>query len=77
MLTARTYRLYPSGEQPTHIAQHFGCHRVIFNDTKVYDETVRRETGKKVSYQELTARLPLLKITLPYLKDVDSQMLQQ
>ena len=77
MLTARKYRLYPSDGERELMAQHFGCCRWVWNEALAYQERHRAEHGKFLSAFDLIKRLPALKEQHPWLKDVDSQALQQ
>jgi putative transposase len=77
MITAHIYRLYPSREQRIQLAQHFGCARVVYNDTLNYSQAFYQNTGTTISQVDLINRLPSLRHERPYLSDVSAQVLQQ
>ena len=51
------YRAYPKKGQKQPIAALFGCVRVVYNDALAYSEEQYKDTGKKPSSKELSARL--------------------
>ena len=55
------YRAYPKKGQKQPIAALFGCVRVVYNDALAYAEKSYKDTKKKPSHQELSARLTGLK----------------
>lgn len=73
------YRAYPKGGQKQLIAALFGCVRVVYNDALAYSQEQYKDTGKKPSSKELSARLTHLKQTpgKAWLKDVSAVPLQQ
>jgi putative transposase len=73
------YRAYPRKRQEQLIAALFGCVRVVYNDALAYSEEQYRQTKKKPSSKELSARLTHLKQTpeKAWLKDVSAVPLQQ
>ena len=77
MLTATRIRLYPTPEQQQKLAVQFGCARWVWNDALALTQQTYRETGKGLSYHALAVRLPKLKQEFEWLKDADSQVLQQ
>jgi putative transposase len=77
MLTATRIRLYPTPEQQQRLAVQFGCARWVWNDALALTQQTYRETGKGLSYHALAVRLPKLKQEFEWLKDADSQVLQQ
>ncbi len=77
MLKAYKYRLDPNNHQKTLLNKHFGSCRFIYNlalETKNYAYLCQK---KSLSYYDLTAQLPDLKGECEWLKEVDSQVLQQ
>lgn len=77
MLNATRIRLYPTPEQQQKLAVQFGCARWVFNNALDLTQQTYRETGKGLSYHALAIRLPKLKQEFEWLKDADSQVLQQ
>jgi putative transposase len=77
MLNATRIRLYPTPEQQQKLAVQFGCARWVFNNALALTQQTYRETGKGLSYHTLAVRLPALKQEFEWLKDADSQVLQQ
>ena len=59
------YRAYPKKGQKQPIAALFGCVRVVYNDALAYSEEQYKDTEKKPSSKELSARLTHLKQTFP------------
>jgi putative transposase len=76
-MNATRIRLYPTPEQQQGLAVQFGCARWIWNDALALTQQTYRETGKGLSYHALAVRLPKLKQEFEWLKDADSQVLQQ
>ena len=77
MLKSYKYRIYPTPEQQTLINKTFGCCRFIYNlalETKNYAYATHR---KNLSCFDLINQLPELKKENGWLKEVDSQALQQ
>lgn len=77
MLNATRIRLYPNAEQQQKLAVQFGCARFVWNNALDLTQRTYRETGKGLSYHALAVRLPKLKQEFEWLKDADSQVLQQ
>ena len=76
MLKRYKYRAYPTREQKEHLAQTFGCSRVVWNKYVEHYKT----TGKYLSFKEASLQIgKLLKQDPEYswLKDVSSIALQQ
>ncbi|ADR19969.1 RNA-guided endonuclease TnpB family protein [Calditerrivibrio nitroreducens] len=77
VLKAYKYRLYPTKEQAELIERHFGCCRFVWN----YFLSLRKETWDKekkhLSFYEIKKLLPELKKQNPWLKEVNSQSLQE
>lgn len=73
------YRAYPKPRQKQPIAALFGCVRVVYNDALAYAEKSYKDTKKKPSHQELSARLTILKKTTEkrWLSEVSAVPLQQ
>ena len=73
------YRAYPKPGQKQPIAALFGCVRVVYNDALAYAEKSYKDTKKKPSHQELSARLTILKKTTEkrWLSEVSAVPLQQ
>ena len=73
------YRAYPKKGQGQLIAALFGCVRVVYNDALAYSEEQCKDTGKKPSSGELSARLTRLKQSpgKAWLRDVSAVPLQQ
>ncbi|HXX97395.1 MAG TPA: RNA-guided endonuclease TnpB family protein [Candidatus Bathyarchaeia archaeon] len=77
MLQAYKYRIYPTKEQTEKINQHIGGCRFVYNwalENKIrYYETSK----EKLSAYDLNYMLKGLKVENPWLKEVNSQSLQQ
>lgn len=77
MLKAFKYRLYPTPNQQVLLEKHFGCTRLIYNlslETKI--NTYKTE-NKSLNYYDLANKLKTIKDDKPYLKEINSQALQQ
>ena len=77
MLNATRIRLYPTETQAQDLAFQFGCARWVWNNALALSQETYRATGKGLNYHALAVRLPKLKQELEWLKDADSQALQQ
>ncbi|MGB3205090.1 MAG: RNA-guided endonuclease TnpB family protein [Crinalium sp.] len=73
------YRIYPTNQQKKHLAQLFGCIRVVFNDALAYCQEKYKNGEKKPNNTELSRRLTELKKTEEkiWLLEVSSIPLQQ
>ena len=77
MLNATRIRLYPTELQAQSLAVQFGCARWVWNSALALCQETYRATGKGLKYHTLAIRLPKLKQEFEWLKDADSQALQQ
>jgi putative transposase len=77
MLNATKIRLYPTAAQRVALAQQFGCARWVFNWGLDLWRRAYLETGKGMTYHALAASLPKLKQEHEWLREADSQALQQ
>lgn len=77
MLNATRIRLYPTKSQAQALAVQFGCVRWVWNEAITATQKTFRETGKGLTYYSLSSRLPKLKEQYEWLKNADSQTLQQ
>lgn len=77
MLKAYKYRIYPTAEQKTMFAQHFGCSRWVYNWGLAKKQEHYKETKKSLSKRDLQDKLVYLKKTeeKKWLKEVNSQTL--
>lgn len=76
MLKAYKYRIYPTVPQQILMAKHFGCVRLIYNLGLEVRETAWK-SGVSIGHFEIKKQLPELKTEFPFLKEVNSQSLQQ
>lgn len=70
------FRLYPNLEQANKINQTIGCSRLVYNqflDFKIYDYKNNKTSN---SYNTCSKLLTKLKVSLPFLKEVDKFALQ-
>ena len=74
---AYKYRFYPTDEQKRILAQTFGCCRFVYNWGLNTRKAAYSELGVKLTYNALSAHLPDLKKTHPWLGDVSSVPIQQ
>ncbi len=78
MKARHTYRIYPTDDQATQLAQTFGCVRYVWN-WALNLRSVGFKNGERIGYTETSAALTLLKKRpeLAWLNDVSSVPLQQ
>lgn len=71
------FRLYPNKEQKRQLDKAFGCNRFVHN--YFLDQRIKayQETGITLSVYQQKRMLPALKEKYPWLKEVDSHILQQ
>ena len=74
---AYRYRITPTGAQQRLLALQFGYAQFVYNHYRALREQTYQDSGKGLSYADCTNDLPHLKRTYPWLKDADSQVLQQ
>ena len=74
---AYKYRFYPTDDQKRILAQTFGCCRFVYNWGLNTRKTASSQYGQKLTYNGLSAMLPNLKKTHPWLGDVSSVPVQQ
>lgn len=77
MLNATRIRLYPTKQQAQALTVQFGCARWAWNEALAKTQELYRATGKGLNYHAMAVRLPKLKKEHEWLKDADSQALQQ
>ncbi len=77
MLRSYKYRIYPNKEQVIKIEQTIGCCRLVYNLALQVKITAYKDAGINLSAYDIKKELPSLKDAYPWLKDVDSQSLQQ
>jgi len=77
MLKAFKYRLYPSKEQIVLLDKHIGACRFVYNLALEVKNYAYLNQRKSLSCFELMKDLPELKKECEWLKEVDSQSLQQ
>ncbi|MGL5649519.1 MAG: RNA-guided endonuclease TnpB family protein, partial [Clostridium sp.] len=71
------YRIYPNETAANTINQTFGCTRLVYNRFLGQRKELYETEKKSVTYNTQAKELPLLKLELPFLKEVDSIALQQ
>jgi putative transposase len=76
---AYCYRCYPTDEQKRILARTFGCARWIYNWALALKNQAYQEEGKRLSYNDISACLPVLKqqAETAWLAEVSSVPLQQ
>lgn len=77
MKSALKIRLYPNTEQQNKLSVQFGCARWVWNNALNFAQNHYQQTGETLSTYDLNARLKPLKIEHQWLKEADSQVLQQ
>ena len=76
MLQAYKYRMYPNCEQTAMLMKHIHACRFVYNHSLEQKIRAYEQEGKKLSCYDLNNRLPVLKEEHPWLKEVNSQSLQ-
>ena len=76
MLKTFEYRIYPTEEQKILLSKHFGSVRFIYNHFLSLCKKSYEVTKKKPSKTSMEKQIPTLKVTHPWLKEVNSQSLQ-
>ncbi len=74
---AYRYRLYPTKVQAVLIEKHFGCCRFVWNYFLTLRKKTWEEQKKTITFYEIKKLLPSLKKEKPWLKEVNSQSLQE
>ena len=77
MLKTVKVRLYPTKAQQKAITSQFGACRYIYNRSLALRKFVFNRYGKTLSANDLIKRIAVLKKRYPWLKNADSQALQQ
>lgn len=77
MLKAFKYSIQPTPQQKELIERHIGCCRLVYNLAFDVKRTAHQKLQKSLSVFDLNNQLPELKKELPWLKEVNSQSLQQ
>src|SRR5215510_1180299 len=73
------FRIDPTAEQEAALSRHAGARRFVFNWALQRRKETSEQTGKSISWSELSAELTELKHKpgFEWLKEIDSQLLQQ
>jgi putative transposase len=77
MLKAFKYRLKPTAVQAELINKHIGCARFVYNNALTFKQSEYAKDKTNHSWYSLVKRLPGLKKENEWLKEVNSQSLQQ
>jgi len=77
MLKAFKYRLNPTAPQAELINKHIGCARFVYNNALAFKQSEYAKDKTNHSWYSLVKRLPDLKKENEWLKEVNSQSLQQ
>lgn len=71
------FRIYPTQEQQAALAIQFGHARFVYNMALAARKTHYEEHGKGLNYNDTAYMLKVIKWFVPWLKEADSQVLQQ
>jgi len=77
MLKSFRYRIIPSASQAELINKHIGCARFVYNNALAFKQSEYAKDKTNHSWYNLVKRLPDLKKENEWLKEVNSQSLQQ
>jgi len=77
MLRSYKYRIYPNERQRILLAKHFGGVRWVYNDALALRMKLWQDGNQRISWSELSARLPVLKVKeeTNWLAEVNAQSL--
>ncbi len=76
-LKAFKYRIYPNQEEQKKLAVQFGHSRFVYNNALNARKESYKKTGKGLSYTATAKMLPAMKKNIEWMKEADSQVLQQ
>lgn len=72
------FRIYPDREQAAKLDKQFGYARFVYNHYRAVREGYYQDTGTGLTYNDCATDLSeRLKVEHPWLKDADSQAVQQ
>ena len=75
---ALKFRIYPNRSQQAELAKQFGAVRFVYNHYRAVREGFYIDTGTGLNYNDCAMDLAdILKVDYPWLKEADSQTLQQ
>jgi putative transposase len=77
MLKAFRYKISPTASQAELINKHIGCTRFVYNNALAFKQSEYAKDKTNHSWYSLVKRLPILKKENEWLKEVNSQSLQQ
>lgn len=77
VLKAYKYRIYPDQEQQAALSIQFGHARFVYNWALAFRKSHYAEHGKGLTYYDTNWALTKLKKVVPWLKEADSQVLQE
>ena len=77
MIQGNKYRIYPNKDQKVLLEKHIGCCRFVFNKLLHIKKTLYDKFRASIPEFELNNHLLVLKEIYPWLKEVNSQSLQQ
>lgn len=77
MLKSYKFRLYPNKSQEELIRKHIGCCRFVYNHSLAEKIKAYEEEKKSLSHYDLNKLIPNMKKEFEWLKEVNSQSLQQ
>ena len=77
MIQGNKYRIYPNKDQKVLLGKHIGCCRFVFNKLLHIKKTLYDKFRASIPEFELNNHLLVLKEIYPWLKEVNSQSLQQ
>ena len=77
MINGYKYRIYPNKEQKVLLEKHIGSCRFVYNKLLHIKKTLYEKFKMSISEFELNNHLTVLKEIYPFLKEVNSQSLQQ
>ena len=77
MLRGNRYRIYPDKGQKVLMEKHFGSSRFVYNKLLEIKSLLYKRFKISISEFELNNHLQILKEAYPWLKEVNSQSLQQ
>jgi putative transposase len=77
MINGYKYRIYPNRDQKVLLEKHIGCCRFVYNKLLHIKKTLYEKFKMSISEFDLNTHITVLKEIYPWLKEVNSQSLQQ
>jgi putative transposase len=77
MINGYKYRIYPNEAQKVLLEKHIGCCRFVYNKLLHIKKVLYEKFRASISEFDLNTHITVLKDIYPWLKEINSQSLQQ